>query len=105
MGTTTNEAINQYNATGTITMARWDTLQNRLVGPSGVVPIPADWRGALRFDFLTYTGDPARPATDPTKWSYVGSRVDNGHLYYAEPLDTAAMRKLGFTRIPGVAPR
>jgi hypothetical protein len=93
-------AILEYNATGHITMARWDSVQRTIVTPTGVVPIPSDWRTSLKFDYATYTGRVDTIWTDPTRWVYLKSTSDNGHLYYAQPLDSATLAKLGFTRFP-----
>ena len=93
-------AIEEYNTTGKITMTTWDEASKKNKGPQGVIPIPADFREALQFDYAGYGGDPAVFPSDPNAWSYLKSESDNGHLFYAEPLDTAIMKKLGFTRIP-----
>lgn len=96
----TNVAIGEYNSTGQITMTKWNETTKKMAGPSGVVPIPADWKTSLKMDFATYTGDPAVFPSDPTLWEYMTSNVDNSHMYFAEPLDSAVMAKLGFTRFP-----
>ncbi len=90
-----NAAIQEYNTTGGITMTRWNPDTRKIVGPSGVVPIPADWQTALKYDFAKFDGDPTNLQAN-TEWSYLKSTVDNQHLYYAEPLDRETMRKLGF---------
>jgi hypothetical protein len=94
----TNSAINEYNSTGKITMASWDATQKKMITKTGVIPIPATWRSALKFDYATYTGDVNNLTSDPMKWEYLKSTSDNGHLYYAEPLDSATLAKLGVTR-------
>ena len=91
-------AVNEYNTSGTITMNRWNAATRKIDGPTGVVPIPADWKTALKFDFVTYTGDVNNLTSDPTKWQFLKSAVDNAHMYFAEPLDDATMAKLGVTR-------
>lgn len=94
-------AIKEYNTDQKITMAKWDEANKTLITPTGVVPIPADWKTSLKFDFATYDGDVNNAATtDPTKWRYITSNVDNIHLYYAEPLDNTTLSKLGFTKLP-----
>jgi hypothetical protein len=95
----TNAAITEYNATGSITMTTWNETTKKIAGPSGVVPIPADWKTSLKFDYASYGGDPAVFPSDPAAWSYLKSETDNSHLFYAEPLDTTTMKKLGFTNI------
>ncbi|MBP6871469.1 MAG: T9SS type A sorting domain-containing protein [Bacteroidales bacterium] len=95
-----NAAIEEYNTTGFITMTTWNAETKKIAGPTGIVPIPGDWKTALKLDFATYTGDPNIFPSDPTAWEYLKSEVDNSHLYFAEPLDSATMAKLGFTRFP-----
>lgn len=95
-----NVAIEEYNTTGFITMTKWNNETKKISGPSGVVPIPGDWKTALKLDFATYTGDPNVFPSDPNAWEYLKSDVDNAHMYFAEPLDSTTMAKLGFTRFP-----
>ncbi|NCS87820.1 MAG: hypothetical protein AUK34_03590 [Ignavibacteria bacterium CG2_30_36_16] len=96
----TNPAITEYNNTGFITMTTWNSTSKKIIGPSGVVPIPADWKTSLKLDFVTYTGDPTVFPSDPNAWVYLKSEVDNSHLFYCEPLDSSTLAKLGFTRFP-----
>lgn len=96
----TNAAIAEYNNTGQITMTKWNEDTKKMAGPTGVVPIPADWETALKMDFATYTGDSTVFPSDPNAWVYLKSEVDNAHLFYAEPLDSLTLAKLGVTRFP-----
>ncbi|MCS7192741.1 MAG: cytochrome c3 family protein [Armatimonadetes bacterium] len=89
-----NAAVQEYNQTGKITVTKWNAAQGRLVGPRGIIPIPPDWRQALKFDFVDYTGDPKSPTTDPTKWVFLKSGADLMQMLYAEPLTPAQMQKL-----------
>ena len=94
-------SIKEYNADAKITMTKWSETGKTVSTPTGVVPIPADWKTALKFDFATYDGDVNNAAvTDPTKWRYITSTVNNIHMFHAEPLDNATLLKLGFSRIP-----
>lgn len=93
-------AITEYNTSKTITMTKWDETNKTMITPVGVVPIPADWKTSLKFDFATYDGDVMNLTSDPTKWRYITSDVNNIHMYYAEPLDSATLAKLGFTSFP-----
>lgn len=95
-----NAAINEYNNTGQITMTTWNPTTKKIIGPSGVVPIPADWKTSLKMDYVTYTGDPTILPGDPNLWVYLKSETDNSHMFYAEPLDSSTLAKLGFTRFP-----
>jgi len=91
-------AINEYNAGGTMSMNKWNATTKKIDGPTGIVPVPSDWKKALKFDFVTYTGDVNNLTSDPTKWELLKSTVDNSHMYFAAPLDDATMAKLGVTR-------
>ncbi len=62
------------------------------------MPVPSEWKKALKFDFVTYTGDVNNLTSDATKWELLKSTADNGHMYFADPLDDATMAKLGVTR-------
>lgn len=95
-----NAAIAEYNNTGQIQMTKWDEATKKLTWAQGVVPVPADWNKAFKFDFTTYTGDIMNLTSDPQKWTFVKSEADNAHLFYAEALTNDEMKKLGFTREP-----
>jgi hypothetical protein len=101
----TNSAINEYNSTGYITMAKWDSATKKINIKTGVIPIPPTWRTALKFDYATYTGDSSNMTSDPTKWVYLKSTSDNGHFFKAGPLDSATLAKLGVTRFTTVSVR
>ncbi len=89
-----NAAIQEYKKTGKITVVKWDAAQGRLVGPKGVIPVPPDWRQALQFDFVDYTGDPKSPTTDPTKWVFLKTGADLTQMLYADPLTPEQIQKL-----------
>ena len=93
-------AITEYNNTGYITLATWNPTTKKIVGPTGVVPLVSDWKTAFKVDHVTYTGDPNILPGDPNLWAFLKSTTDNSHLYYAEPLDSSTLAKLGFTRFP-----
>lgn len=95
-----NAAIAEYNSTGKIQMTKWDEASKKISWAQGIIPLPTDWNIALQYDFTTYTGDIMNLTSDPNKWTYVKSEVDNAHLYYAEALTPQEMSKLGFTREP-----
>jgi hypothetical protein len=96
----TNAAIAEYNSTGFITMTKWNPTTKKIIGPSGVVPIPGDWKTSLKMDYVTYTGDPTVFPGDPSLWELLKSETDNSHLFYAEPLDSTTLAKLGVTNFP-----
>ncbi|MCX6173934.1 MAG: T9SS type A sorting domain-containing protein [Ignavibacteriales bacterium] len=94
-------AIKEYNTDRKITMTKWNEAGKTVSTPTGVVPIPKDWKTSLKFDFATYDGDVNNAAvTDASKWRYITSNVNNIHMYYAEPLDNLTLAKLGFTQLP-----
>ena len=96
-------AITEYNATGTMTLTTWDDAAEgaaRLIGPSGIIPVPQDWADAFQFAWLDYTGDPTTPVpdTDPALWM----NIENGpaattQILFATPLTDAQMGSLGAT--------
>ncbi|MFA0748231.1 MAG: hypothetical protein ACO2PL_09340 [Armatimonadota bacterium] len=89
-----NAAVQEYKQTGKITVTKWDPAQGKLVNTKGVIPVPPDWKQALQFDFVDYTGDPKSPTTDPTKWVFLKSGADLMQMLYAEPLTPEQMQKL-----------
>jgi hypothetical protein len=93
-------SITEYNNTGSITLAKWNPDTKKIVGPTGVVPLVKDWKTAFKVDHVTYTGDPNILPGDPNLWTFLKSTTDNSHLYYAEPLDSSTLAKIGITRFP-----
>ncbi|MCS6829059.1 MAG: hypothetical protein RMM08_06075 [Armatimonadota bacterium] len=87
-----NAAIREYTQTGKITVTRWDG--SKIVNTKGVIPVPPDWQTAFRLDFVDYTGDPASPTTDPTKWVFLKTGADGKQMLYAEPLTPQQIEKL-----------
>ncbi len=99
----TNKAIKSYNETGEIKMLSYNEASHKLENMTGVIPLPLDWDKTLKFDFADYEGDPTT-STDQTQWTFLTNRIDNAHLFYAEPLTADEMTKLGFTREPNSVP-
>lgn len=95
-----NAAIQEYNNTGSITLAKWNNASKKVDILQGVIPVPADWKQSLKIDHVTYTGDSLAFPTNPNLWEYLKSETDNAHLYFAEALDSSTLAKLGFTRFP-----
>jgi hypothetical protein len=89
-----NAALQEYAETGKITVTRWDDEEGKLIGPRGIIPLPPDWQEALQFDFLDYTGDPANPETDATKWIFLKHGADLMQMLFSEPLTDEQMEKL-----------
>lgn len=91
-----NAAVQEYNNSGSITVAKWDSTQQKVEQTQGIIPVPPDWQQALKFDFITYTGevtDPVAPL-DPTKWELLTSEAEGAQMMFAEPLTTEQMTKL-----------
>lgn len=95
-----NAAIKEYNDTGFITLINWNPAAKKAEILNGVIPLPADWQQSLKIDHVNYNGDPSVFPSDPDLWEYLKSETDNAHLYFAEPLDSSTLEKLGFTRFP-----
>ncbi len=99
-GGTGNTNLAEYVDTGKITVTSWDdtkTGADRLVGPRGVIPVPPDWKTALKFAFLTYTGaatDPVDPAANLPLWDYLKGEMDGAHAPIGTPLTKQQMSKL-----------
>ncbi len=87
-----NAVIQEYIKTGKITVSKWDG--SKLVFTSGVIPVPPDWKTALLFDFVNYTGDITKPETDPTKWVFLKSGADLMQMLYGDPLTKEQIEKL-----------
>jgi hypothetical protein len=83
--------INEYVESGKITVTRWDSDSNLLIGAKGVIPVPPDWKEALQFDFVQYDGDPEDPATDPGNWSYLKTGADMVDMPFGQPLTESQM--------------
>jgi hypothetical protein len=98
-----NAAVQQYNASGQITVTT-QADDGAFVGPQGVIPIPPDWSTAFQQQFFDYTGDPAVPANDPAKWVRVDGQadltqmIDTPQMRFGSPLTTEQLRKIGVTR-------
>lgn len=85
------DAAAQYRTDGSIDVLRWDDRTGVLVPIRGVVPIPPDWRTALRFDFVTLRGD---DPTNPADWTFLEAGPDNFQMLFGEPLTAGQVEKL-----------
>jgi len=90
-----NAAIEEYNRTGMIQFARWNSADSTLAWKKGVVPMPEDYASSFRMDFITYDGDVADPAGPSKNWSFVEGEWDDHHMLFATPLTRTQMAKLG----------
>ncbi len=62
-------------------MAKLDEDNKSLWLRKGVIPVPPDWHYRLKFDQVTYTGNPndpvpGYPSEDPESWTYVENVPD-----------------------------
>jgi len=96
-----NDAVRQYKEEGRIWVARWDEDKKLLWLRKGVIPVPPDWRYRLKFDQVTYTGNPddpvpGYPSEDPESWTCVGNVPDVTQDFkdYVEPLTSEQMLEL-----------
>lgn len=98
-----NPNLLEYKTSGTITVTAWNagaTGAERLVGPTGVIPVPPDWKTALKFAFLQYTGNPTdaiNGANNLPLWDYLEGDADGSHIVYGSPLTTDQMESLDRT--------
>jgi len=92
-----NEAIQQYNSTGQIKFAIWNSGDSTLSWLHGVVPMPADYQSSFKMDFITYNGNPSDPIAPSKNWSAIGEDTWDGHqMFFATPLTKVQMAKIGF---------
>lgn len=89
-------AIQQYNSTGHIQFATWNSNDSTLSWLHGVVPLPADYQRSFKMDFITFNGDPSSPPTASKNWSFVEGDWDGHQLFFATPLTKVQMAKIGF---------
>jgi len=96
-----NAALKEYLETdGYITVNQWDADAGdagMLLAPTGIIPVPPDWRKALLFDFVYYLGDVTDPVVkDPagTTWGVLEPETVKMHMPYGTPLTAEQMDKL-----------
>ena len=86
------EAITDYNDDGVIDMAIFDDVNDVMINPNGVVPIPEDYLDALYFEFAD-TNDTG------TTWEFYKAGADTIRVptQWVTPLDAGQMDALGMT--------
>jgi hypothetical protein len=90
-----SEPLKEYLSTGKITMTKWNESGKMMSSVKGVVPLPPDWKDALKFDYITYIGDPSNPVKpEPYNWTYLKSSSDAMQICCAEPLTRDQIEKL-----------
>jgi hypothetical protein len=88
-----NAAVRDYLDDGVIKVAWWDEATGTLKHAAGAVPVPADYRTALRFDFV----DLDRPGG--TSWSFLESGPDSIQILFASPLTDSQIESLALTAL------
>ena len=92
----TIQAIDEYNSTGKIKFATWNSGDSTLTWKHGIVPLPVDYLQSFRMDFITFNGDPTTaPGTDNKNWSFVKNTWDGIQFFYGTPLNRNQMAALG----------
>lgn len=79
-------ALQQLTTTGSIDFVTWDEDTETLTGPSGVIPVPANWYDAMIVDFLDYTAPDLGAPTDPAAWEYQQTGIDLDQMLFSSPL-------------------
>jgi predicted CXXCH cytochrome family protein len=86
-------AVRDYLDDGVINVAWWDEATGTLNHVAGAVPVPSDYRTALRFDFVELD----RPGG--TIWSFLESGPDSIQILFGEPLTDSQMESLALTAL------
>jgi hypothetical protein len=100
LSTSTSTALVEYMTTGKITVTSWDptkTGAERLVGPTGVIPVPPDWKTAMKFAFLQYKGATSDPISGPNNlplWDFLKGEADGAHAPVGQPLTAEQLAKM-----------
>jgi len=69
----------------------WDNKKKALVGREGVIPVPYDWKEALRFDYVVPTSNPDEP------WMLLKGETDRSQMLFGKGL---SRRQMDFLRNP-----
>jgi hypothetical protein len=106
-----NAALASYLTNGTITVNKWvpeevddgnPLTYGKLLAPQGIIPVVPDWKDALQFDFVYWTGLPTDPVVrDETaeKWNFLKSGADLVHMPYGSALTEEQLDRLVNTRL------
>lgn len=97
-----NAALVQYLSEGRITVTKWiadtnpdDDIYGALAGPSGVIPVPPDWAGALEFDHVYWTGSASDGlVSGGAGWDYLKTGADRVQMPFGSPLSEIQIDKL-----------
>lgn len=81
-----NAYVLEYKETGRISVVTWNDPRGALepnIRGKGIIPIPPDWRTALRFDFVTYENVPP----EPPRWIRMTPSEVGMQMLFAQPLE------------------
>ena len=96
-----NSSIQEYNSTGEIYVAKWDSTltPKTIVHKQGMIPIPPDYQTSFKFDFANYMGRMDTTYTNPNLWVYAKTGLTGQQMLnrYILPLTATQMTKLGST--------
>jgi len=97
-GAQLNEAIKQYNTSGEIYFAKWNSADSTLSTMTGIIPIPSDYVQKLKMDYLTYLGGTNDPIAPSKNWAQVpvNPSTHGYRMMFATPLTKKQMAKIGF---------
>ena len=90
-----SEKVTEYFEHGTIRAIEF--TDDGLVGPSGVIPIPPDWKDSLLYDYARYTPEdlsPTDPVFQPELWEKLEPAEELRQILFATPLTQEQMEKL-----------
>lgn len=76
-----SNAVEEYRASGTMTLSDWNAGTETMDYMEGVIPIPTNWMSSLKLDFLNWTGP------EDTDWEFDSDQADSYHMLFAEPID------------------
>ncbi|MCK5447142.1 MAG: hypothetical protein KAJ43_03320, partial [Gemmatimonadetes bacterium] len=87
-----NEAVLDWAEDGVIDVVTWDAMTKRLNHMTGVIPVPPNYLGGLRFDFVDQATPAMRGPGGP--WEFLETGPDSIHILFGEPLTQAQMDDL-----------
>lgn len=88
-------AIAEYNSTGLIQFATWNSSDSTLSWKQGIVPLPLDYLRSFKLDYITYLGNPSDPVVPSKNWEFISNHSDGFQLLYATPLTKSQMAAIG----------
>lgn len=74
-----NSFVQEYNSSGTMTLVRWLADSLKLKYSKGTIPVPGNWRDALKLSYVT--------KDEEGKWVHLKDEADLKQILFCEPLD------------------